>query len=265
LTAIWKEPYNKNMHQVIEAAKKPFLTALFIFVFLYVFAKLFGPIPFAVNSITTSSDDLFSVTGTGEVSGTAKTTNFSVGVTETAATADAARSAMNTATNKVIERLKALGIDEKKIKTTNYNINPNYDYSRGGQGTITGYTASQSLEVEAESTDIAQQAIDASTQAGANVISGVQFELTETNRKELEMEATKKAIADAKEKAQEIAGLSGIKLGRVMNIQVNPAGGQPPIMFQAKEAFGGVADSATRLAPGENKVMVSVTLFYETL
>ena len=253
------------MPQLLESAKKPFLTALFIFIFLYLFARLFGPIPFAVNSVTTSSSDLFSVTGTAEVNGTAKNTNFSVGVTETATTSDAARESITTATNKIVTSLKELGIPEKNIKTTNYNINPNYDYSRGGQGTITGYTASQNLEVETDSVDIANRAIDASTAAGANVVNGVQFELTDANQKELEIEATKKAIADAKEKAQEIAQLSGIKLGRVMNIQVNPSG-EPPIMLQSKEAFGGVAtDAVTRLEPGQNTVTVSVTLFYQTL
>lgn len=253
------------MYSVLNEVKKPFLTALFIFILIYVFSRLFGPIPFAVNSVTTSSSDLFSVTGTGEVNGTAKNTNFSVGVTETAATSDAARTAMTTATNKVIESLKALGIDEEKIKTTNYNINPNYDYSRGGEGTITGYTASQNLDVQTDSADIANKAIDASTQAGANVINGVQFELSDANKKELEMEATKNAIADAKKKAQEIATLSGIKLGRIMNIQVSSMG-QPPVMFQAKEAFGGVANlDSTKLQPGQNEISVSVTLFYETL
>ena len=79
------------------------------------------------------------------------------------------------------------------------------------------------------------------------------------------MEATKKAIANAKEKAQEISTLSGIKLGRVMNIQVNSTG-EPPIMLQAKEAMSGVTNlDTTNLQPGENTVTISVTLFYATL
>lgn len=253
------------MQQLLDSIKKPILTTLFVFVLLYVFTKLFGPIPFAVNSVTTSSSDLFSVTGTGEVSAAAKNANFSVGVTETASTSDAARTAMNTATNAIIASLKKLGIEDKNIKTTNYNINPNYDYARGGEGTITGYTASQNLDVQTNSTDLANKAIDASTLAGANIVNGIQFELSDANKKELEMQATKKAIADAKDKAQEIATLSGIKLGRIINIQVNSTG-EPPIMFQAKEAMGEATNlDTTSLQPGENTITVSVTLFYQTL
>ena len=252
------------MQQILEDIRKPFLTVALIFILLYFFTKLFGPIPFTVNSVTTSSSDLFSVTGTGEVKGTAKSANFSVGVTETAPTSEEAKNAMNKKVTSIINNLKAVGIDEKKIKTTNFNINPNYDYSRGGQGTITGYIASQNLEVEATSVDQANKAIDVSTQGGANVVSGVQFELSDTNKSALEMEATKKAIADAKEKASRISQLSGIKLGRIMNIQVNAAG-DPPVMYQTEKAMGGVTNDATNLQSGQNTVSVSVTLFYQTL
>jgi uncharacterized protein len=242
-----------------------FFTVLIIFILLYAFTKTLGPIPISVNSVTTTKTDLFSVTETGEAEKTAQKAQFTLGVTKIAPTADAARNEMNKVINQLVTDLQGLGIRKEDIQTANLNVNPNYDYMRGGEGTITGYTASQNLDVKTDTVDLANRAIDTATRDGVNVVNNVQFILDHNSQKDLEAQATKQAIEKAKAKAQQIAQLSGIKLGRIINVQVFEDGGEPPVMFKAERALDQAATNPTNLQPGENTIRVSVTLSYETL
>lgn len=252
------------VNALIRQLTVPFLTILIAIGILYLFTALFGPIPFSVKSTVTTNSDLFTVTGTGEETAVPDTAEFVVGVTKTAPTVEAAKDQVNQATNAIIAELKILGIEEKNIKTRNFNSFPNQDFNRGN--TVTGYTVSQELAVTAKSVDTANQALDASTAQGANQISGVTFTINDDDKKALEQKARKKAIDDAKGKAQDIAKDAGIKLGKVVNIMVADQG-QPPIMYDAKleNTARGSAAEPTQLQPGENKVTVTVTLSYETL
>ncbi len=252
------------MNDLIKHLKVPFLTVLLTLGLIYLFTALFGPIPFSVKSTTTMTNDLFTVNGTGEETAVPDTAQFIVGVTQTAPTVEAAKERVNTTTNAIIEDLKAMGIAETDIKTQNVNTYPNQDFSRGN--TVTGYTVSQDLQVTAESVELANQALDSATENGANQISGVTFTINDEARRELEQKARKKAIEDAKAKAEEIAADAGLKLGRIVNIYVSDEQ-QPAPMFSRGSAMDSVALEAapTDLQAGENTVTVNVTLSYETL
>jgi len=233
-------------------------------VILYAFTALFGPIPFSVKSTTTTTDDLFTVNGVGEETAVPDTAQFTVGVTKTASTVEAAKEQVNTATNAIIDDLKALGVPEKNIKTINVNTFPNQDFNRGNA--VTGYTVSQELQVKVEDVDLANRALDSATENGANQVSGVTFTIDDEAKKELTKKARKEAIDEAKSKAKDVAGDAGLRLGKIVNIYVSDSD-QPPIVYDTKletTARGGVAEP-TNLQPGENTVTVNVTLSYETL
>ena len=73
--------------------------------------------------------------------------------------------------------------------------------------------------------------------------------------------ARKEAIDEAKMKAESIAKLSGIRLGKILNVEENF--GPLPIPLRAQGSIE--EDKAqTEILPGESKVSVTVTLFYET-
>ena len=147
--------------------KTALLTTVAILFIFFLYIKLAGPIPFYVQSIQTTKTNLFSVSGTGKATGIPDTAQLSIGVTKTASTIADAQSQTNTAVNKIIKDLKQLGIDEKNIKTTDYSVNPKYDYNRGEQN-ITGYTVTQSLEEKITPIDVAKKAVDIATTDGAN-------------------------------------------------------------------------------------------------
>lgn len=252
------------MRSVLDRITVPFLTVLFALVSFFVLSKIFGPIPFTVNSITTTKSDLFTVDGRGEVSGVPSTAKISVGITKTADTSQQAISEANKVINDITAKLKALGVEEKDIKTSNLSSYP--ERSLSGLDTVSGYTVNQTLDVTFDTVEKANQGLDIATAAGANSIGGVQFTFDEEKREELEEQARIEAIKDAKEKAQKLANTAGIKLGRVVNISEAGMGGDPVPMYERATMNAKDAESEpVELNPGENKIIVQVFLSYETL
>ena len=239
-----------------------FFTVIFVFLGIFTYTKLAGPIPFSVTSVQTTKSNLFSVSGTGKAVAAPNTAQVSLGVTETAATVTDAQARLNTKTNSVIDALKNLGIEEKDIKTTNYSISPNYDFTAGQR--ITGYSASQNLEVKTDKTELANRAVDSATAAGANVVGGITFVFNDKTRAELENKARKDAVAEAKRKAESLADAAGIRLGRILDVQESSAG-QPIPLAQFDRAIGSGGNEQANITPGENTIEITVTLSYETL
>ena len=248
-----------------QSVRIPFLTIIFALLSLFVFTKIFGPIPFTVNSITTNKQNLFTVTGTAEVNAVPETAMVSLGVSKTSPTAEAAKQEVNKIINQITKDLKGIGVPEKNIKTTNYSVNPNYDYSLSSQKT-NGFIVNADIQVELKSVEKANNAIDMATKAGATNVGGVQFVIDEDKQKELETQARKEAIKKAKEKASSIAKDAGIRLGRVVDVQENGGPQQPIPMYDRMSAdLKNVPPSEpTQLNPGENKVTSTVSLSYET-
>lgn len=244
-------------------AKTAFSIILFMFLGLFIYTRFAGPIPFSVNSITTTKTNLFSVSGTGKATGIPDTAVLSIGVTKTGETVAIAQEQTNSAANKIIDDLKKLGIAQKDIKTTNYSVNPNYDFSRGGQN-ITGYTVTQTLEVSVTPIDLANKTVDTATSDGANLVGGINFTFNDATKKDLENKARADAVNMAKEKAQSLASATGIRLGKIVDVQesgdFNP---RPIMMAQSLEVGKGAGD--TSLQPGENSITINITLSYETL
>lgn len=243
--------------------KTPLFTVLFILVGVFLYTKLAGPIPFSVNSIQTNKSNLFSVTGKGEATEVPDTALISLGVAKTAPNVLTAQEQVNTISNKLISDLKSLGIEEKNIKTTNYSVYPNYDYSAGRQN-ITGYTITQNLEVKIKPIDKANKAIDIATSDGANIVGGINFVLNDDAQKRLENKAREEAIKNAKEKAESLSRLSGIRLGRIIDVSENPVFERPiPVSLDLKAPESEI-EKSTEITPGESTITTTITLSYET-
>ena len=178
-----------------------------------------------------------------------------------------AQEQVNTIINQITTDIKKLGIEEKDIKTVNYSVNPNYDYREGSQK-INGYMVNANIQIKIKPVERANQVIDIATKAGATDVGNIQFVLNEEKKKELEEQARKTAISEAKAKAESLAKTAGIRLGKVVDIQESssPYPLERPVAFSAKEmpgGAGGVMDS-TVVNPGENKVISNVSISYET-
>lgn len=244
------------------------VSLLVFFIFLFAFTKILGPIPFDITQVTTSKTDAFTVTGEGKVEAIADSAKVSLGVLTKAATSELARDQLNKNINNVIAAIKTLGIDEKDIKTENYNIYPDYGEIRPmligtgqtGQDNITGYTANTNITVTVDSAEIANQVIDAGTASGANQVGGVDFQVKDKN--EALNKARELAVADARKKAEDASRIAGFKLGKVINYSESEGADYPFAMMSKAQDLreGGVP---TQVQPGTNEIAVTVSLSYE--
>ena len=159
--------------------------------------------------------------------------------------------------------MKKQDIDDKDIKTTGYNIYPQYKYPQyGGQPTITGYQVNQSLEIKVRNLDSVSNILDGVVTAGANQVNGLTFEIDDPDT--LKAEARAKAIADAKKKANELQSQVGISLGKIVNFSENTGGYPIPIYYDAKLEGRGMGGGGGPTVPtGENEIVVNVSLTYQ--
>lgn len=255
--------------------KSPIVTILIIFVALFVYTTVAGPIPFSINSIQTTKTDLFTVDGQGEASAVPDQATVYFGVTSSASTVSQAQDNANKAADKLINAIKQQGILDKDIRTTNYSVTPNYGKTnpqplimmpeRGGGDNITGYTVSQNLEVKIKPIDKVNKVIDIATANGANMVGGINFSLSDDLQKSLENKARVQAVQEAKSKAQALANAAGIRLGKVINVTEGSNYPRPlPMAANALKAEGSTDTSQTNVTPGENSVSVNVTIYYQT-
>jgi len=166
--------------------------------------------------------------------------------------------------NKVIEAIKGEGVEEKDIKTTSYNLNPSYDYDKEtGRSNIKGYEVNQQVTVKIRDLDSIGLIIEATTKVGANQVGNISFTIDDMS--EIKKLAREEAVKKAKEKAEEMAELTGIKLGKLVNVYENE-NAYPPVYrnyaLSIDEAVG-MGGGAPEIQVGENEVVLQVTLVYE--
>lgn len=242
--------------------KTTIATILFFFLCLFLYTKFLGPFPFAVNSVQTTKTDLFQVTGQGSATAVPDTAHISFGVTKQATTVQDAQNQTNTVVNAILDALKKLGINTKDLKTTNYSVNPNYNFNAGTQ-TITGYTVTQNIDLKVQPLDKVNESIDTITKNGANLVGQVSFGFTDDKEQQLENEARKDAVTKARSKAESLSKAAGVHLGNVINIQENPQ--ETPIIMPMAVQGKVVNDQSapTQITPGTSTITTSVTLSYQ--
>lgn len=234
------------------------------FLSLFAFTKLVGPIPLSINSISTQKSDFFTVTGEGKATVTPDVAIINVGVTAQGVTVKLAQKELNTKMDAIAKAVKQLSIDTKDIKTTNYSINPRYDYQSTTQR-IVGYDAHSSLTIKVRDMDRANDVVDASTANGANQVGGISFDVDD--RTKIENEARELAVADAKKKAETAAKIAGFTLGSIVNYQEGANGSPRPLELLYAKAMpaDGAEDSAvaSTIEPGSNEIIIHVSLSYQ--
>jgi len=255
---------NLNLRKFFKTDYGKFLgVTLSILVILTLYFRFVGPIPFSVTQTTTEKKATFDVEAEGKVTAIPDTAEINLGIQVSKSTVEAAQKEANQKINKITDELKKLGIDDKYIKTTDYNVYPEYDY-RAGQK-IAGYNVNITLKIKVKDFDKINQVIDTATSLGANQIGNLSFTIDDEKLEELKMEARKQAIEKAKVKAKEIANAGSLRLGRIVNISESLSPEYPTPLLREAGLGGGIEDQKTQIQPGESEITVSIILSYETL
>jgi len=241
--------------------KNTIVGLLLFFISLFVYTKFAGPIPFSITNVTSNKSEAFTVTGEGKVSVKPDIATVNVGVQAQGTTVEEVQNNLNKDSNAVTMAIKAMGIDEKDIKTSNYNLSPTYDYSSSRQQ-ITGYQASSNVTIKVRKIDTANGVVDAATKAGANTVGGISFDVDDKTK--AENEARKLAVADAKAKAELAAQTTGFTLGKIINYQESTNNNRMMPMYAKTEmAMDAGAGAPTQLSVGSTDIELTVTLSYE--
>ncbi|MEX1997582.1 MAG: SIMPL domain-containing protein [Candidatus Andersenbacteria bacterium] len=160
----------------------------------------------------------------------------------------------------VVTAVKGAGVAEDDITTTNVSINPVYDYVEGRQ-ILRGFEAQESIRVKIRELNRIGEVLTRSTIEGVNQAGGISFAIDDAEA--LQQEAQEQAIADAQEKAEQLARALQVRLGSVKSFSSSPSPQDPPILYEraALEAAGSAA--ALPVPPGSQDIVAQVTITYE--
>jgi uncharacterized protein YggE len=203
------------------------------------------------------------VSGTGRASGPPDVVVLQLGVqAEAPAVADARERAASSAQS-VIDSIKKNGVEDKDIRTTQFNIQPQYDNSRPGVSTIRAYQVSNTLSVKVRKLENASKVIDDAASAGGNntVIRSISFSIDDPTQ--LQAQARADAMKQAQARADQLAKLGGISIGKAISISE----GTPPNPILAAPAAIVAAprtgDTSTPIESGQLEVTVTVNVLYK--
>lgn len=234
------------------------------------------------------------VSGIGKASGAPNIARSTIGVEARAGTAEEATAEVNARMAQVIAAIKQAGVAAADVRTSTLSLNFERNYEQPprpvelpvpsaapalapaatnkAKPAVAAppaapvapsvklpqgfYTASNNVEVTIRNLDVAGKVLSAATSAGANQIYGLRFELEDLAP--LQAEARKKAVEDARGRAERLAQLSGVKLGPAISIvEVDGGGGGPmPMMAMSK------MDGAAPVERGELTVSTTVQVVY---
>lgn len=200
----------------------------------------------------------------GEASVTAKPdqAQIDIGVVTQAQTAQVAATQNAQQLDAVLAELRKTLGPEADVKTFSYSLNPIYRYPKeGGDPTITGYSATNVVQVKTN--DLAQvgKIIDLAMQSGANKIQSLQFTLKD--EQSVRAQALGEAATRARAEAEAIASALGLKIVRVLLAEEGGPPVQPVFVGAALRAQAESATAPTPVEPGTVEVRATVTLTVE--
>lgn len=198
------------------------------------------------------------VSGTGEVAAAPDTGHLSAGVVSEASTAADAARANGVAMQRVLAALETAGIAGKDVRTEFFQVQPVYADQTvpREQPRIIGYRVSNQVAVRVRDIAKVGAVLDALVGAGANDVGGISFSIGDPTP--LLDEARKRALADARRKAEVYAASAGVRLGRLLELSEGADGGPGPMPRMASMA----AAKAVPIATGELELTVTLQARY---
>ncbi|MFA5392322.1 MAG: SIMPL domain-containing protein [Candidatus Paceibacterota bacterium] len=194
--------------------------------------------------------------------------NFSV-VTQGEQAADV-QNENNKKMQQVIDFVKKQDVSEEDIQTTNYSLNPQYDYNWCKTSSvkpytscppkIIGYELTQTATIKIRDFDKINTIVGGLSQVGANQISNISFSVD--NQEDYKNQARIEALKKIEKRAQLLSKETSLKLGKIVSVLES---GVYPIyrdtMMKA-ESSGGAMTPAP-IETGTQEITITLTVSYE--
>jgi hypothetical protein len=208
-----------------------------------------------------------SVVGHGKVAAVPDVADINIGVVSQGPTAKEALRANSEAMSTLHRVLKERGVAAKDVETTQIQVSPVYSHpdprKPGAEDSVpkvVGYRVTNSVEVTVREINKLGEMLDAVVEAGANQVTGIAFRVDKPEQ--LLDQARKLAMADAKRKAELLAGEAGVVLGPARQILEAGAAPPRPTMLGGGAPQMMMARSAAPVAAGEQELSVSIHVSY---
>jgi len=157
----------------------------------------------------------------------------------------------------VMQKLKGVGLPAEAIRTAAYELRPEFDYANNRQ-TLRGYVARNAIEVRVDDLPKLGEVLDVAVGAGATSVSGIRFDLKD--RTGAEQSALQRAVADARAQADTAAQAAGMKVERVVRIEVHRDMSMPPPRPMMRTGVEMAMSAEPPMAPGELEIKATVTI-----
>ena len=198
------------------------------------------------------------VTGEGKVIAVPDEVTIRMGVQTEGKDAKTVKTENDASVDKVLDYLLKMNIPQNQVQTEYVNLNKNYDYNTKTYS----YKASQTISVKLKDLSKYDKVMSGLVSSGINTINGIEF--SSSKMEAYEAEARKKAVADAKEKAKEYAGVLGQNIGKALMIaEQGKSAPQPQPMY--KMAMAEMDSTQRTLAPGELTITSKIQVSFELL
>lgn len=215
----------------------------------------------AGTAYVTSDGTLLSVSAQGEVRRAPDIATLSTGVVTQAADANAAMRANAEQMEKVVEAIRAAGIEPRDIQTSGINLNPQYRYAENQPPTITGYQASNTVDITVRDLARLGKILDALVATGANQVNGPSFDVDPGKKNAALDEARRQAVEKAQARADMYAKSLGMRVRRIVSISEGAHIGPPvPMVAMRMEK---AMDASTPVSPGENVLSINLDIVFE--
>ena len=226
------------------------------FVFSFLAAVVIALFP--LQSVSAMEPPVLSVQGTGQAKLAPDEASLSLSVITDGRSAQEVQAENARKMQAVTEAVKGLGVEDRFIRTSNLSMQPRYDY-KNGERKLKGYTATNTLRIEVKDLSKLGRIIDRALNAGANKVDSLEFGLQAPER--LQQQALKKAVADARSKAEVIAAALGKSIVGLRQVSEENSGYMSrsysmPMLAAAKADNGAAVE--TPVSPGELELSATV-------
>ena len=201
-----------------------------------------------------------SVSGIGSVFGEPDVAILTLGVEAQADSVGEARAKAAEAMDAMLTVLKDGGVEDSDIQTSRFSVEPRYNF-RDGEQELIGFFVNNLVTVKIRDIDETGTLIDDVVGAGGDLTRVQNLRFTIDDPEELQQEARRLAMENAKSKAETLADAGGVDLGAPRSI--SESGGARALTFRA-DAFAAefAADASTPIEVGELEVQIQVQVVY---
>ncbi len=237
---------------------------------IIVLVSAFGGVASAQDGASDYPVDTITVTGNGSASGAPDLARMEVGVETINADISAAFSQTNDTLQAVIDAVVEQGVAREDIRTTGLSVFARESFGAPMMEPATSGMAQESpqreysvhnrVRIVVRDLDNLEAVITAAIGAGANTVFGPDFGFD--SRDALETTAREDAMADARARAEELAGLAGVELGDIIIVNETNGGFNPFETQNFAASDGGFGGGGAVIEPGQLSVSVQLQVTF---